>query len=156
MNTLSFTELYTKLRASDEGLQLEAKTTEQEVGSSAYETVSSFSNEPGRGGGYILFGVAPSSDPALGDYEVRGVTNPDKMQTEFATQCRTIFNATVRPIINVEQFNTKNVVVAFIPEAAPQISPFSLNRWVWKKAPFVELLPPINIAREKILICSFN
>jgi ATP-dependent DNA helicase RecG len=117
MSLPPFADLYAKLRISDETVQLEAKTAEAELGQSALETVSSFSNEPNRGGGYFLLGVAPSSDPTLGDYEVRGVSDPNKIQTDLATQCRTAFNISIRPIITVEQFNGKNVIVAFVPEA---------------------------------------
>lgn len=123
MDFPSFSELYAKLRASDETVQLEAKTAEQAVGQSVHETVSSFSNEPYRGGGYLLFGIAPSSDAASGDYEVKGVSDPNRIQAEFATQCRELFNIPIRPTINVERFNDKNVIIAFVPEAHPHEKP---------------------------------
>jgi len=50
-------QLWQKLLAGDESVMIEAKTA-SEVGSGILETISSFSNEPNRGGGYLLLGVA--------------------------------------------------------------------------------------------------
>src|SRR5438552_2420546 len=55
MSMLGFEALWERLRNSDESVEIEAKRAE-EVGKSIAETVSAFSNEPGRGGGYFLLG----------------------------------------------------------------------------------------------------
>ena len=54
---LSFAELWEKLVSGDESVLLEAKRSEK-VGQSTLETISAFSNEPNRGGGYLLLGVS--------------------------------------------------------------------------------------------------
>jgi ATP-dependent DNA helicase RecG len=124
-----FTELWEKLLAGDESVLIEAKRGER-VGGSMLETISAFANEPGRGGGYLLLGVDRSPEalnlfPAEGahPYEVAGVPNPDQIQADLATQCRELFNVSVRPQITVEQVNGKSVLMVFVPEAQPHDKP---------------------------------
>ena len=68
----SIAELLERLNTEDESHDLEAKRSETDVGKSTLETISAFSNEPGLGGGYILFGVAEGE----GAFAVLGVRNP--------------------------------------------------------------------------------
>jgi hypothetical protein len=72
MSLPSFKELYNKLRTGDESFAIEAKRG-SEVGKSMLETICAFANEPGRGGGYILLGVAEARDSLFPDYDVVGV-----------------------------------------------------------------------------------
>ena len=53
---LTFDEIWKRLNESDESIEIEAKTAQQ-IGASVLETISAFSNEPNRGGGYLLLGV---------------------------------------------------------------------------------------------------
>ena len=126
MPLLPFRELLDRLRAEDESVLLEAK----EAGAATHsvmETVSAFSNEPGRGGGYILFGVR-SVEGLFPDYEVAGVKDPDRCQADLATQCREMLHPAIRPAIVVEEHEGKTVVVAFIPEAPPEAKPVYINK----------------------------
>ena len=123
---LTFDELWKRLCDLDETVQIEAKAGEQ-VGPSILETISAFSNEPGRGGGYLILGVRPVEDSLFAAYEVIGVTDADRVQAELATQCRTLFNRPIRPSIQVEMRNGKRVIVAFVPEADAHDKPVYID-----------------------------
>jgi len=47
-------------------------------------------------------------------YSVMGVDDPDRIQGELASVCRSAFNIQVRPKINVESFDGKILISAFI------------------------------------------
>ncbi|RAM53317.1 MAG: hypothetical protein C6Y22_01305 [Hapalosiphonaceae cyanobacterium JJU2] len=126
MKGLSFLELWEKLLGNDESVLIEAKRS-TEIGKSMMETVSAFANEPGRGGGYLILGIEKSEDGCLEDYKITGVPDSDQIQSNLATQCREMFNVCIRPIIEVNSENGKNVVVAFIPEAQPYEKPVYLK-----------------------------
>jgi ATP-dependent DNA helicase RecG len=68
-------------------------------------------------------GVAQKSGSLFPDYEVCGLSDPDKVQRDIATQCRENFSVPIRPEIAVEEFNGKRVMVVYIPEAAPHDKP---------------------------------
>ena len=123
--TLTFEDIWKRLNDSDESVEIEAKTAQQ-IGSSLLETISAFSNEPNRGGGYLLLGVRRVETSLFGDrqYEMVGLSDPDKIQGDLATTCRTSFNVSVRPSITVHTAkNEKTVILAFIPEAQPHEKP---------------------------------
>jgi ATP-dependent DNA helicase RecG len=101
---------------SDESTRLEAKTASQ-TGKSIAETISAFSNEPSLGGGYLLLGVERTSPNPPIHYRIAGVPDPDKIQSEIASQCRDMFSVPIRPQLSVHRVEGENVVVAFIPEA---------------------------------------
>lgn len=119
---LGFAELWERLNDGDESHQIEAKTA-SELGRSVQETISAFSNEPGRGGGYLVLGVGRVDFALFPTYEVIGVPDPDTIQSELATVCRGAFSAVIRPEIVIEARAGRAVVVAFIPEAQPQDKP---------------------------------
>ena len=56
MKTYSAQELYNLLIQADESVWIEAKG-HGDTNQSLMESVCSFSNEPGLGGGYILYGI---------------------------------------------------------------------------------------------------
>ncbi len=122
---LSFEDLWKRLNESDETVEIEAKTAQQ-IGSSLQETISALSNEPGRSGGYLLLGVRRVEPSLFGDgqYDIVGVADPDKIQSDLATMCRSAFNVVVRPQLQVHTTSSgKNVVAAFVPEAQPHEKP---------------------------------
>lgn len=121
MTTLAFPVLLERLRNEDESVAIEAK----ESGTPSMpvmETVSALSNEPGRDGGYVLFGVK-AAESLFPDYEVVGVDDPDHCQTDLATQCREMLQPPIRPNIFTATHSGKVVVIAQIPEAAPAAKP---------------------------------
>ena len=115
-------ELFEKLQAGDESVEIEAKRG-SEVGKSIFETICAFANEPMRGGGYFLLGVVRMEAALFPTYEVVGVDNPDKLQADLATICRGNFSIPIRPDISVEELGGKTVIVAHIPEAAAHDKP---------------------------------
>jgi ATP-dependent DNA helicase RecG len=122
MKGLKFDEVWEQLLCNDESVLIEAKRG-SEIGKSIMETVSAFANEPGRGGGYLILGVERSEDEFAEEYQITGVPDSDKIQSNLANQCGEMFNVTIRPQIEVDIKNGKNVVVAFIPEAQPYEKP---------------------------------
>ncbi len=117
---LSFDELWKDLNDLDETVEIEAKTS---LGSAVLETVSAFANEPGRGGGYFLFGVRMATDTLFPTYEIVGVEDADQLQADLATQCRAMLNRPTRPEMVVENREGRRVIVAYIPEAQPSEKP---------------------------------
>lgn len=117
--------LLKQLNELDECEAIEAKRSADELGKSALETISAFANEPGLGGGTILFGVSETED----GYVATGVDDPAKLSADLASQCATAFNRPVRPRIIQESIGGRVVLAAVFPEAAPGDKPiFIANR----------------------------
>ena len=122
MELLTFDELWMRLRSGDESVAIEAKLG-GEFGKSMYETFSAFSNEPGLDGGYLLLGIGVKIGRLFQEYEIVGVPNPEQLQSEIATACRSQFSSPISPAIWVENVKGNNVVIAYIPEAKPYDKP---------------------------------
>ena len=104
---MSSRELLDLLNDIDEQDWLEAKSLRDDTSRSILETVCSFSNEPGLGGGVILIGVAENKTGDGPQYSVDGVSDPDKAQLDLATQCKSVFNTPIYPTIKVEKIGGK-------------------------------------------------
>jgi ATP-dependent DNA helicase RecG len=115
-------EIFDILNEQDECTWIEAKGG-SESSHSVMETVCSFSNEPGLGGGYILMGVAIDKSGLFPQYKVVGVNDPDKFQRDFATQCASMFNTPVRPEVAVERISNKNVIKIWVNESPARQKP---------------------------------
>ena len=122
MNIYSAQELYNRLKEADECVWIEAKG-EDDTSESLMESVCSFSNEPGLGGGYILLGIKEDKKSVENRFSVEGVDDPDKKQLDISTQCAGMFNIAVRPRIDVETIEGKNVLKIFVPELAVNQKP---------------------------------
>ena len=109
-------ELFRQLNDVDETSNVEAKALSKDSSRSIMETVCSFSNEPGLGGGVILLGVAENDKADGTPYVVEGIDDTDKAQLDFASQCATMFNFPVRPEIEVDKIDGRNVLKIFVPE----------------------------------------
>lgn len=121
-------DLLQELLAVDESHRIEAKRASQ-IDRSVMETVVAFSNEPGLGGGHLLLGVERDPEDLFGtSYRVVGMPDPDKLQSELASQCASMLNRPVRPRISVETLRGKPVLVVFVPEAAAAEKPIYLSR----------------------------
>ena len=110
-------ELFAELNSFDENRRIEAKSASA-VGKSMMETVCVFANEPGLCGGYLLLGakrtgIAEDGRPI---YEPENIENTDKIQSDFVAMCNSMFNVRIRPIINVEEYFGKTVIVVKIEE----------------------------------------
>lgn len=115
-------ELLESLNLLDEQERIEAKRA-SEAGKSILETVCAFANEPGMGGGWLALGIVREELALFPAYEVEGITNPDKISSDIANQCRDVFNIPLRVDISTENVQGKNVIVVFVPEAQPQDKP---------------------------------
>ncbi len=110
-------ELFAELNSFDENRRIEAKSASA-VGKSMMETVCAFANKPGLCGGYLLLGakrtgIAEDGRPI---YEPENIENTDKIQSDFVAMCNSMFNVRIRPIINVEEYLGKTVIVVKIEE----------------------------------------
>jgi hypothetical protein len=105
-------EILEQLNLLDEGTCVEAK---RGLGKEALHTIAAFANEPGLDGGTLVFGVVGKD--GHGGYEVVGVPDPDKLQSDLASQCASTFNRPLRPAIWSEAIDGRVLVAAFIDEA---------------------------------------
>ena len=120
-------ELIEELNAVDESATIEAKAG-SEIGKSIMETVCAFANEPGLGGGYLLLGVERKREQLFDvGYEATGLAYPDQVQSDLASQCRSMLNRPIRPEIRVETVGGASVLVAFVPEASPTDKPIFIT-----------------------------
>ena len=110
-------ELFDELNSWDENRRIEAKSASA-VGKSMMETVCAFANEPGMRGGYLLLGAKRTGMTEDGKpvYEPENIENTDKIQSDFVAMCNSMFNVRIRPIINVEEYLGKTVIVVKIEE----------------------------------------
>lgn len=131
-------ELYKLLCESDESVWIEAKG-EGDTNQSLMESVCSFSNEPGLGGGYILYGIAENKSATGKDrFVIEKNIECDKIQSDISTQCACMFNLPVRPKIDIEQLEGKNILKIFVPELPSQQKPLyfknkGLPQGAWRR-----------------------
>lgn len=123
----TFAELYEALVEFDEGEKIEAKES-REAGRSLLETVCAFANEPGLDGGHILLGVARDESSLVASYEVVGVTDPDRLQSDLASRLRSEFNRPVHARITPERYKGKVVLLVHVPEAHPKDKPIYFKK----------------------------
>jgi ATP-dependent DNA helicase RecG len=116
--------LIEELNETDEHERIEAKTG---AGKAAVKTAVAFSNEPRLDGGHIVFGVERRGDASGPRYRVVGVTDPDKVSRDFASQCATMLNREIRPRMTTEIVEGKPVVAAYIPEVQPSEKPIYIE-----------------------------
>ena len=109
-------ELVEELNLLDESDSIEAKQISGlEVGTSVYETISAFSNEPNLGGGTILLGIK-REELLFPFYTATGIKDPDKLSNDVTSACQNKFNAPVRLKIGRELVDGKIVIRLDIPE----------------------------------------
>ena len=116
--------LIEELNETDEHERIEAKTG---AGKAAVKTAVAFSNEPRLDGGHIVFGVERRGDASGPQYRVVGVSDPDKVSRDFASQCATMLNREIRPRMTTEIIEGKPVVAAYIPEVQPSEKPIYIE-----------------------------
>ena len=121
-------ELFEILNDSDECDWIEAKGI-SDSSRSIMETVCSFSNEPGLGGGYILMNISAEDTESLPvQYKVDPIPDPDKIQSNIATQCASMFNIPVRPKISIEKINGLTAFKIWIDELPPKQKPLYFKK----------------------------
>jgi ATP-dependent DNA helicase RecG len=140
------------LNELDECENIEAKRTADELGKSVLETVSAFSNEPGLGGGTILFGVSETPE----GFVATGVNDPAKLVADLASQCATAFNRPVRPRVWQEDLGGKIVVAAAFPEAPAAEKPVFLAKSGMQHGTFLRIGSTDQRATEDDLRSIFH
>lgn len=122
-------ELFDELNSWDENRRIEAKSASA-VGKSMMETVCAFANEPGLRGGYLLLGAKRTGLTEDGKpvYAPENIEYTDKIQSDLVAMCNSMFNVRIRPIINVEEYQGKMVIVAKIEELPESQKPAYLTK----------------------------
>lgn len=117
-------DLFKELNSTDESVWIEAKRA-SEVGKSILETICAFANEPDLGGGYLLLGAVRKGFDEQGfpTYEPENIANPDKIQSDIANQCASVFNIRLRPQIKKDSIKGKTVIVVKVDEASAAQKP---------------------------------
>ena len=128
-------ELFRMLNDSSENCQIEAKGNEDILRPgkngkpdrmnyrTLMETVCSFSNEPGLGGGVILLGIGETKGASPGHFLAEGLKDTDHAQLDIATQCKTVFNIPIYPQIKIETVDGQKVLAIHIQELAARQKP---------------------------------
>jgi len=109
-------DLLEQLNQLDEHTRIEAKSA-GEIGKSVLETICAFTNEPGLGGGWLLLGAALEEGTLFRQYRAIGLSDPDKISSDLASQCASAFNRPVRVQIHSGQVNGRSLLAVFVPEA---------------------------------------
>lgn len=122
MNNYSAQELFQILNQQDECDWIEAKGG-SESSHSVMETVCAYANEPGLGGGYILLGVAEDNSSLFPQYKLVNISDPDKFQKDFVSQCSSMFNSPIRPKVDVEKVDGNTVIKIKVAELAQTQKP---------------------------------
>lgn len=115
-------ELFEQLNNQDETTEVEAKPGTR-ITRTVLETVCAFANEPGLGGGYILLGAVEDEQSLFPQYVTQHIENPDKLQSDLASQCNQMFNIPVRPQIRTEVVNNDTLIVVKVDEVAANQKP---------------------------------
>jgi ATP-dependent DNA helicase RecG len=126
-----------ELNAIDEHVKIEAKQCSDKIDKSVLETICSFSNEPELEGGVIILGLRESED-SNARYTVVGVNDADKLQKDLATQCATMFNHPIRPLITIDIVDGKKVLVIEVQELDAKFKPLyfkepGLPKGAWRR-----------------------
>lgn len=115
-------ELFEQLNELDEHPRIEAKTASS-IGKSILETICAFANEPGMGGGWLLLGIGEAENALFPQYEITGVPDPEKLQSDLVSQCADTFNTPIRPQIQIAESQGRQYLSVFIPEAPASVKP---------------------------------
>ena len=115
-------EIIEILNTVDESVNLEVKRG-SDIDKSVMETVNSFSNEPDLDGGIIVLGISKDETSLFPSYIVTGIDDPDKLQSDFASQAASVFNLPVRPRMEVETIDGKHILKIKVAELPAQKKP---------------------------------
>ena len=122
MMDYSAEQLFELLNQTDECDWIEAKSGSK-ISRPVMEIVCAYSNEPGLNGGYILLGVREDFSVLFPRYVTSGISDPDKLQSDLASQCASRFNIPVRPKVEVQKINSDTVISIYVKELSPTEKP---------------------------------
>lgn len=116
MNDDELVELIEQLRRRGTDFEfVEAKRAENALPKRLWETLSAFANQ--RGGGVIILGLDESQR-----FAASGVKDVKKVQADLASMCDEM-EPPLRPLIRVHDFETRQLVVAEVPEIGIEQKP---------------------------------
>lgn len=124
---MNIEELIEILNTQGEQTNIEAKTA-KDIGKSILETICAFANEPHLGGGTLLLGVQKIESQNKTEYEIVGVSQPEKIIDDIISQCRTTFNQSIQVQSYQQNINGKIVVAIFVPETGNGNKPIYFKR----------------------------
>jgi len=119
---LTIVDQLNELNRVGESERLEAKRC-IELGTSFFETVCAFSNEPELDGGTILLGVEAEMDALFPFYKAVGVPDVDKIMNDITTGCSSKFNIPIRVNVDLAKVDDVVVIRVEVPEAPQAAKP---------------------------------
>ncbi len=117
----------TELNTIDEHVRIEAKQCIDKIDKSVLESICAFSNEPDLGGGVIIIGLQEAADKNC-NYKILGVKDADKIQKDLASQCATMFNHPVRPLIESDIVDGKTIIAVEVKELDSRHKPLYFEK----------------------------
>ncbi|MEZ0215169.1 MAG: ATP-binding protein [Xanthobacteraceae bacterium] len=148
--------LIIELNETDETEHLEAKAMlDVSVGRSVFETICAMSNEPSLEGGTILLGVE-KEEALFPFYTPVGVSNPDKISSDIASGCASIFNNPVRVDIKTEKIGKAKIVRIDVPELASHQKPLYFQATGLPRGAFRRIGPTDHRCTEEDLLLFFK
>ncbi|EMR04682.1 ATP-binding protein [Cesiribacter andamanensis] len=151
----SAANLIKQLNRTDETSRIEVKEG-RKVDRSVLETVCAFANEPGLGGGYILLGVKMTGLSLFPDYEATGVADTDKLQSDLASQCASVFNQPIRPDIRIEEVSGNLVMSVYVQELPEGAKPLYFRNEGLPKGAYRRIGPTDQRCTEDDLQLFYN
>lgn len=120
-------QLFDQLNYTDETHRIEAKRG-SEVGNAVFKSICAFSNGPGVGTGYVLFGAV--KEPGLFQkYSTDGnVTDPDKLQRDLANGLKDKFSEPLTLHMQSARVDGNTVVMLEVPELPAARKPLFLKK----------------------------
>lgn len=155
ISSKSARDLISELNETDETEHLEAKNASEAIGKSVFETICAMSNEPGLEGGTILLGV--EKEMALFPlYTPVGVSDPDKLSSDIASGCASIFNNPVRVDISTEKVGRSVILRINVPELASHQKPLYFERLGLPRGAFRRIGPTDQHCNEEDLLLFYQ
>jgi len=151
---MNIRELWEQLLQRDEHTRLEVKLG-NEIGNSVMQTVCAYANTIGLDGGYLLLGISEDKT-ANPKYAVVGVDDPDRLQSNLATQCSSKFNEIIRPRIQSGVLEGKTVICVYIPEAEARVKPIFVRKQGLDKGTYIRVGPTDQVCTPDDLAQLFQ
>lgn len=148
-------EIIEILNTVDENVDLEVKKGNA-IDKSVMESICAFSNEPNLNGGMIVLGIEREEHSLFPSYIVSGVENPDKLQSDIASQCASIFNFPIRPRVEIERFDDKNIIKIEVDELSAERKPLYFQKSGIPKGIFRRIGPTDQSCTEEDLSVFFG
>ena len=143
-------EIIEVLNSVDENVRLEVKKGSS-IDKSIMESICAFSNEPNLGGGLIVLGIKNEENALFPSYIAVGVENPDKLQSDIASQCASVFNFPVRPRIEIERIENKNIIKIEVDELPSEKKPLYFKNLAIPRGIFRRIGPTDQSCTEEDL-----